>query len=219
MKTSEKTIKTIVWAGSPELATCLVPIGTLRKDPKNARAHDEASHIAIADSYRAFGQRKTIVTTADGVVVAGNGQLEAARRLGWTHIAVASTAGMTDDQVRAYALADNRTSELSAWEPEALAVEIRALADHNYDVSGLGWSAAELQAIDPIIQPTTFPELNSKDRDPLQQMAFILHDEQVALVKAALSKAKGLGPFVSKNGNSNGNAIARICEMWLKENP
>jgi hypothetical protein len=47
-------------------------------------------------------------------------------------------------------------------------------------------------------------------------MNFTLHDEQAATIRQALEAAKDLGPFVDTgNENSNGNALARICEMWL----
>lgn len=54
------------------------------------------------------------------------------------------------------------------------------------------------------------------DRAPFQQMTFTLHDDQVEVVKQALTAAKGMGVFVdSPNENSNGNALARVCEVFL----
>ena len=60
-----------------------VDIKTLKPDPGNARRHDKRNLQAIADSLNQFGQRKPIVVTADGIVLAGNGTLEAAKLLGW----------------------------------------------------------------------------------------------------------------------------------------
>lgn len=53
------------------------------------------------------------------------------------------------------------------------------------------------------------------DRSPFQQMTFTLHDEQVEQVQAALRLSKAAGAFDSQNENSNGNALARICETYL----
>jgi hypothetical protein len=54
------------------------------------------------------------------------------------------------------------------------------------------------------------------DRAPFQQMTFTLSDEQAEQVKAALDKAKRVSPFVDTgNENSNGNALARVCEVFL----
>lgn len=99
----------------------LVGLNTLRLDPKNARTHSERNLEAIKESLSKFGQRKPIVITHDGMVVAGNGTVEAAQALGWTQI---SATRIPDDwskqQITAYAIADNRTAELAAWDTEIL---------------------------------------------------------------------------------------------------
>ena len=70
------------------LASLAHPIDGLNLDPKNARAHDEASVQVIRDSLRRFGQRKPIVVQRGGMLVrAGNGLVMAARAEGWTHVA------------------------------------------------------------------------------------------------------------------------------------
>jgi len=60
-------------------------------------------------------------------------------------------------------------------------------------------------------------KLPEGDRQPYQGMNFTLHDKQVEVVKEALSLAKSLGDFDSENENSNGNALARICETYLTD--
>ena len=60
-----------------------------------------------------------------------------------------------------------------------------------------------------------YPALPDGDKAPFVQMTFTLHDEQVEEVKAAMDVAKSLGAYDSPNENSNGNALARICEMFL----
>ena len=81
---------------------------------------------------------------------------------------------------------------------------------------------AELAARSSIPDPDTwgaaFDGLPDEDRAPFQQMTFTLHDEQAEQVKAAMTAAKGMGPFVdSLNENSNGNALARMAEVFLTE--
>lgn len=95
-----------------------IPLASLMLDAQNARLHDSASVDAIAASLQKFGQQKPVVVQKSSMIVrAGNGTVEAARKLGWTHIA-ANVAEMTDDQARAFALFDNRTAELSAWDAD-----------------------------------------------------------------------------------------------------
>ena len=59
--------------------------------------------------------------------------------------------------------------------------------------------------------------LPDSDRSPFQQMTFTLHDSQVEQVKTAVSIAKNMGKFDSENENSNGNALARICETFVTD--
>jgi hypothetical protein len=59
------------------------------------------------------------------------------------------------------------------------------------------------------------PELADGDREPFQQMTFTVHDEQKEQIDAARDAAKKIGPFDSPNENSNGNALARVCESFV----
>jgi len=104
-----------------------VPIESLHPDPANARAHGEQNIAAITASLRRFGQRLPLVVQRDGMIVrAGNGRLAAARAMGWTHIAaVIVDEGNAD--ASAFALADNRTSELAEWDDARLAELLKGL--------------------------------------------------------------------------------------------
>jgi len=77
-------------------------------------------------------------------------------------------------------------------------------------------SLAEENGIFEGIKPAAIPELNSGDRDPYQEMSFILHDSQVEAVKKAMEKARADGEFDEElNNNRNGNSLARIAERYL----
>ena len=123
-----------------------VPIGSLTNDPRNARLHDDANMAAIVASLGRFGQQKPIVVDADGVVLAGNGTLEAARRLGWTVITV-SRSSLRGAEARAYAFADNRSGELAEWDLDEVNRTLSELDAGGFDVALLGISDAELAAL------------------------------------------------------------------------
>lgn len=107
---------------------------------------------AIMASYAEFGQIRPIVVrpNEDGTatVIAGNHQLEAAKRLGWDRIAVVQF-DVDDRRAMAFAVADNRTTELGYTEPELLEEVILELADVYPElIDGLGWdefSTAEIE--------------------------------------------------------------------------
>ena len=66
------------------------------------------------------------------------------------------------------------------------------------------------------VEPSDSPELPDGDKAPFQEMTFTLHDAQAAEVKRAIEAAKGQGGDKSDvNENSNGNALAFICEAFL----
>jgi len=94
-------------------------IAELKNDPANARKHSPRNLKAIRDSLDVFGQQKPIVIDSRGVVIAGNGTLEAARDLGWDEIDVVIT-DLDPAHAQAFGIADNRTAELAEWDTDVL---------------------------------------------------------------------------------------------------
>jgi ParB-like chromosome segregation protein Spo0J len=106
----------------PGLRDLAVPIESLRPMPGNPHHGDVP---ALCRSWGRFGQRRPLIGRKDakgggGIIIAGNHGLEAARELGWSHVAV---LWVDDDDVtaKAFAAADNHTAELGSDDPELLA--------------------------------------------------------------------------------------------------
>lgn len=196
-----------------------VPIGSVYQDPANARAHPEENLDQIERSLRAFGQQKPIVVDEDGKIVAGNGtHLVMRDRINAEEIAIVRTS-LSEIKAVQYAIADNKTGDSSAWDEDALTATLAALQEKTGDgVYDTGFSKAELEELIGSfdITPGTAPDLASGDRDDIQQMTFIVTDTQAEVLKEAVAAAKGMGDFVdTDNTNSNGNAIARVAEVFL----
>lgn len=126
-----------------------VPIELLREDPRNPRTHDERNIAAVASSLASFGQRKPVVALPDGTVVAGNGTLQAARRLGWRTIAVSYLPFSDEARARAYAVADNRSSELASWDGALLYETLTELEAAEFSPGALGFEEADLRRLAP----------------------------------------------------------------------
>jgi site-specific DNA-methyltransferase (adenine-specific) len=142
-----------------ELRIETVNINSLTPDPANARKHDGKNLKAIASSLEKFGQRKPIVVTPDSIVVAGNGTVEAAKSLGWTEIAIARTPiGWTWDQIKAFALADNRTAELAEWDDKVLADQLLELDANGWELEELGFENLEPPISDEDDEPLSFDD-------------------------------------------------------------
>jgi len=120
---------------SPDLHPLAVPLGDVTQDEHNIMGHPEESVGAIVASLRRYGQRKPIVANKlTRRIEAGNGTHEAARRLGWSHIAV---VWVEDDPGTAtgFQLADNRSSQLALWDEARLAEAIAAVSATELDLS------------------------------------------------------------------------------------
>jgi DNA modification methylase len=113
---------------APDLKGFEVAIETLQPDPENARRRTEENLAAIRASFEAFGQQRAILVyrfkrNAPPTVISGNGGFLAAKSLGWTTIAATHFNGSVEE-ARAYAIADNRTAELSEWDAAVLAAQV-----------------------------------------------------------------------------------------------
>jgi hypothetical protein len=128
----------------------LVPIEELHCDPDNARRHSRKNIESIKNSL-GLKQQKTIVVQPDGMVLAGNGTLKAARELGWTELLVRVTE-LQGAEARAYALADNRSGELATWDGEKLAGELTSIKKLDLKAfAATGWNQDEQRALDEFV--------------------------------------------------------------------
>jgi len=130
---------------------------------KNPRQNDQAVE-AVARSIREFGFKQPIVVDTDGVIICGHTRYKAAQRLGLEKVPVHVARELSPEQVRAYRIADNKTSELSDWDYELLPIELAELQGMNYDLELLGFSGDELaKLLDPgvkegLCDPDEVPE-------------------------------------------------------------
>ena len=144
-------------------------ISELQLDPNNARKHSDKNLSAIAESLKQFGQRKPIVVHR-GIVIAGNGTLDAAKSLGWTEIVVTEVPDDWDNEkAKAYALADNRSAELAEWDESTLAKQLLELEDEGWDIEALGFKQREVEKPEPP-DPDEAPTLPQEPTTKLGQI-------------------------------------------------
>jgi len=159
-----KVREAVKWTGVEALRPLLRAVGELHVDPANVNQHDERSLASIAGSLARFGQQKPVVVDGAGVCVAGSGTLEAAARLGWTHLA-AVTTGLTGSDRTAYSIADNRTNRLSEFDDEALGKLLADLAAEDAAlVEAAGFTGDEVAALLAVNGAT--PGLTDPDEVP-----------------------------------------------------
>lgn len=89
----------------------------------NPRKNDKAVEI-VAKSINEFGFKVPIIIDKNNVIVCGHTRYKAAKKLGLTDVPVIVADDLTDDQVKAFRLVDNKTSELASWDEELLIQEL-----------------------------------------------------------------------------------------------
>jgi len=191
-----------------------VPAAELQANPRNWRTHPTEQQEALRGVLEEVGIADAILARElpDGrlEIIDGHMRKDLDAAVEWPVLvldvdeAEAAKLLATIDPLAAMAEADTAALDALLREvetgSEAVAAMLTELAEEAgmYDVDGT----------DP-------PNLTDGDREPFQQMTFTLHDSQAETVKAALDKAKAAGVFDgSPNENSNGNALARICEAY-----
>lgn len=121
-------------------------VSTLNPYALNARTHEPWQVGQIADSIKQFGFTNPVLIDEAGEIIAGHGRVMAAHHLGMDEVPCVVLAHLTEDQKRAYRLADNKIALNSGWDLDKLTEELSDLAK-SYDVSGLGFSQDELDAL------------------------------------------------------------------------
>lgn len=94
----------------------------------NPRKNDKAVDV-VAGSIQEFGFKNPIIVDKDNVIVAGHTRLLAARKLGLEEVPVIRAEDLTEQQIKAFRLADNKTAEFAEWDMELLALELEGLDD------------------------------------------------------------------------------------------
>lgn len=110
----------------------------IRPYDRNPRRNCEAVEM-VARSIEEFGFKVPIVVDADGTIVAGHTRYKAAKRLGIETVPCVVADDLTDAQVKAFRIADNRSSELATWDDDLLAAELSDLGDAGIDMADFGF--------------------------------------------------------------------------------
>jgi DNA modification methylase len=123
-----------------------VPLERLHHDPANARLHGAGNLDAITASLKRFGQAEPLVVQAGtGMVIAGNGRLDAMKTLGWVECDIVEL-DVTGLDAAALGIALNRTAELAEWDGAALTKILEQLRAEDA-LEGVGYSGAEIDSL------------------------------------------------------------------------
>ena len=117
------------------LAVTYRPVAELKPDPKNARQHSKPQIKKLSAVHWRVRLRHADPGGSSGGVIAGHARLLAAKQLGMTEVPTIGLEHLSEAQIAAYKIADNRLSELSTWDDQLLAESLRDLSLLNLDFS------------------------------------------------------------------------------------
>ena len=128
----------------------------------NPRKNDNAVE-AVANSIRDFGFKVPIIVDAENVIVAGHTRLKAAEKLGLEKVPVIVADDLTEEQVNAFRLADNKTGELAEWDFDKLAEELSLVGDidmslFGFDIPDIDDDEEEGEDENPYTTKTNIPQ-------------------------------------------------------------
>lgn len=192
-----------------------ISLSDLIPDPQNARKHDRQNIMAIAASLQQFKQRKPIVVDADGIIRAGNGTYLAAVELGWESLLAIRWNDLKDAEAKGYALADNKTGDLSSFIPSMLDSILEEVIEAGIPLESMGFDEPEFRVRNAKPQQEISPELFERH----DYMVFVFDNDldfQVAEQRFGLKtvKSKKMGSStIIHSGKSRVLTGKKLLEM------
>ena len=149
-----------------------VDINSIKPYKKNPRKNEEAIPY-VMESIKQFGFKNPVILDKDNVIVAGHTRIESAKRLGITEIPCIYADDLTDEQIKAFRLADNKVSEKSQWNFDLLEEELNDIL--NIDMSEFDFKPEELEEIErddlsEKIDIKNILEINCENEEELEKL-------------------------------------------------
>lgn len=162
-------------------AVRIVPTDDVKPAADNPRKMPTAAVEVVGKSLKQFGWQQPIVVDKDMTVIAGHTRLAAAKKLGLEQVPVVVATGLTEGQIKAYRIADNRTHDYTSWDFAELAVQLEDLAPDFADVLGLADWQGVLDELEDLTVDVP-PDVRS-DVEGGFEVVVVFQDKEAALAQ------------------------------------
>ena len=145
-----------------------VNVNDIKEYGNNPRLNDD-SVDKVAKSISEYGFVVPMVVDDNNIIVTGHTRFKAAKQLSMSEIPCIRASHLTDNQVNAFRVADNKLSELSDWDIDKLTTEITTLMDVGVDIIDLGFSQSEIDCLYDMVDDdclSAAPIIESEYNDP-----------------------------------------------------
>ncbi len=186
-----------------------LPLSEIHPYARNPRKNDEAIKN-VAASIRQFGFLVPLVIDRNHEIVAGHTRYKAAQSLGMKEAPCVIADELTEDQIKAFRLADNKVGEMAQWDMDLLPLE---LADIVMPMTDFGFQSI---SHDDFSDQFT---LDAGEKKPFQQISITVHDEQARLILAAIKYVYDQDAVneTFTNENHNGNGLYEVVRQWAEQ--
>ena len=131
---------------------------------KNPKLHPDSQIEQLANSIREWGFTIPVLIDPEGNVIAGHGRLFAAERMGIEEVPCVVARGWTEQQRRAYVIADNKLAENSEWDAGQYFSELKAISDSGFDMELIGIDTDFSLDFEPNLNPlASFSDVSNDD--------------------------------------------------------
>ena len=136
-------------AAGPPLAVVWRRIETLRPDPANPRSHSPKQIRQLTRSIGAFGFNVPILVDRTLRIIAGHGRMLAAQELGWREVPTILLDHLSEEEARAFMIADNRVAESAAWNNTLLVEQFKelSLSAPDFAIETTGFELSEIEML------------------------------------------------------------------------
>ena len=132
----------------------------------NPRVHSDIQIKQIANSIKEFGFNVPILIDENKKIIAGHGRLQASKSLNLKEVPTITILNLTEEQKKAYIIADNQLTLNSNWNEDLLKNQLNFLTDYNFDLNLLGFEDSQLdnyfKEIEEIDLTDDFKEFNEE---------------------------------------------------------
>jgi hypothetical protein len=182
----------------------------------------------VAASIKEFGFLQPIVTDAKGVIIVGHTRFEGAKQLGMAEVPVHIAVGLTEDQVRAYRINDNRSGEVATWDEEFLKLELSELKGENFNVQLTGYALQDIDLIlaDVEAQPSYAdsdsavgsPHREARQQDSIPESVSIVGYDVLISPEEFKRAIERIESYVEEHGLIHG-FVAHLLGITSEESP
>ncbi len=186
-----------------------IPLADIHPYANNPRKNDEAVS-GVAASIKRFGFLIPMVIDRNNEIICGHTRYKAAKQLDLAEVPCVIADELTEEEIRAFRLADNKVSEKSTWDMDLLPVELAGIM---LPMEDFGFES---------ISPDDFEEnfvLDEGEKKPFQQISITVHDKQAELMLRAIKYVydNDLVNETFTNENHNGNGLYEVVREWAEQ--